>query len=291
MQRKKKPNGLLISGLISALASLAIVAVAPGFAHHAEDHAQGDGRPAASPTPGNNGSDHDGDADSDPDTTETEDTDDNDNNTPNNVPDEGDNQHPSGNDKSVENGNSGNQGNSESDPDDDGRGPERCEPESARTSGDGTCGPDKPNGTGGTDKADQDGNNGCGNDDDFDDDNEGLCGRNTKRGGNKPEDKKPVGEDVQGTVTTLQPGKNKPNEIMPELDTNPASPTEGVLGIRISKAPAVAAAAQPAVAGPAVEAAGAVLPFTGGQAVSFLIAAFALILAGAAFLMFRRSEA
>lgn len=77
---------------------------------------------------------------------------------PNNVPDGGDNRHPSGRDRSVENGNSGDQGNSPADPD-------------GMTNG----GEDKPGGTGGIDKADQDGNNGCGNDDDFEDDNNGRC--------------------------------------------------------------------------------------------------------------------
>ena len=89
-----------------------------------------------------------------------EDNDTNDNNTPNNVVDDGDDQHPSGNDRSIENGGSGNQGNSGSDPD-----------------GDSNGGEDKPNGSGGNDKADQDGNNGCGNDDDFEDDNNGNCGK------------------------------------------------------------------------------------------------------------------
>jgi hypothetical protein len=94
-----------------------------------------------------------------------EDTDTNDGGTPNNVVDDGDNAHPSGNDRSVENGGSGNQGNSGSDPDDDGNGPDRS-----------NGGSDKPDGPGGVDLADQDGNNGCGNDDDFEDDNEGNCG-------------------------------------------------------------------------------------------------------------------
>ena len=96
----------------------------------------------------------------------TEDTDTNDGGTPNNVVDDGDNAHPSGKDRSVENGGSGNQGWAQSDPDDDGRGPDR-------TNG----GADKPDGPGGDDLADQDGNNGCGNDDDFEDDNEGWCRR------------------------------------------------------------------------------------------------------------------
>src|SRR5688500_5471205 len=82
----------------------------------------------------------------------TEDSDTNDGGTANNVSDEGDNKHPSGKDKSVENGDSGNQGSSGSDPDDDGKGPDRS-----------NGGPDKPDGSGGEDKADQDGNNGCGN--------------------------------------------------------------------------------------------------------------------------------
>ncbi len=93
----------------------------------------------------------------------TEDNDTNDG-VANNVVDEGDNRHPSGKDRSVEPGGSGDQGTSGSDPDDDGRGPDRS-----------NGGADKPGGPGGQDLADQDGNNGCGNDDDFEDDNEGLC--------------------------------------------------------------------------------------------------------------------
>jgi hypothetical protein len=91
--------------------------------------------------------------------------------------DEGDNRHPSGKDRSVENGPEGAdgsiQGKSPSAPDNDGRGPER----------DSTLHPgvDKPGYSGGDDRADQDNNNGCGNDDDFEDDNEGWCGGHTKR--------------------------------------------------------------------------------------------------------------
>src|SRR5436190_9337817 len=91
------------------------------------------------------GSDHDGDADSSVATSYTEDTDTNDGGTPNNVADDGDNAHPSGRDRSVENS-AGAQGRSESDPDDDGHGPDRS-----------NGGPDKPNGSGGVDAADQDG--------------------------------------------------------------------------------------------------------------------------------------
>jgi LPXTG-motif cell wall-anchored protein len=60
----------------------------------------------------------------------------------------------------------GSSGNSGSDPDEQANG-----------------GPDKPGGTGGSDKADQDGNNGCGNDGDFEDDNNGKCARPSQSGG------------------------------------------------------------------------------------------------------------
>jgi len=86
------------------------------------------------------------------------------------TPDEGDNAHPSGKDRSVEHGKSLTQGKSQSDPDDNGKGPERSTGKS-----------DKPvDGNGGIDREDQDGNNGCGNDDDFEDDNEGWCGQKPK---------------------------------------------------------------------------------------------------------------
>jgi hypothetical protein len=110
---------------------------------------------------------------------------------PNNIADEGDNRHPSGKDRSVEQGGSGDQGSSSSTPDQDGRGPDRD-----------NGGTDKPDGPGGADIFDQDRNNGCGNDDDFDDDNEGWCGRQTERGkpdrgpeaGGRPEDREKPGD-------------------------------------------------------------------------------------------------
>jgi hypothetical protein len=89
------------------------------------------------------------------------------------VPDpngDADNRHPSGKDRHED---KGTQGFSASDPDDDGRGPDRS-----------NGGADKPfadrDGSGGVDQGDQDGNNGCGNDDDFEDDNEGWCGHKPK---------------------------------------------------------------------------------------------------------------
>ena len=148
MARSNKSS--LVFTLLAALMAVFLVA-APALATHGKNNA----KHKAS-------SDRDGDA-------YTEDKDTNDGGTANNVEDDGDNKHPSGKDRSVENGNSGNQGNSTSDPDDDGRGPDRS-----------NGGPDKPNGSGGEDLADQDGNNGCGNDDDFEDDNEGWCGKPPK---------------------------------------------------------------------------------------------------------------
>lgn len=83
------------------------------------------------------------------------------------IPDEGDNNHPSGKDRSVEKGKSQEQGKSQSDPDGN------------KNSYGGIFGKDKIGYDGGLDKQDQDGNNGCGNDDDFEDDNNGKCeGRN-----------------------------------------------------------------------------------------------------------------
>ena len=142
-----KNTGRTIFSLIAALTAIFLMA-APALAHHKDAHAGGNDRSDDSQTSAE----------------WTEDNDTNDGGTPNNVSDDGDNAHPSGKDRSVENGKSGNQGKATSDPDDDGRGPDRS-----------NGGADKPNGPGGVDKADQDGNNGCGNDDDFEDDNEGWC--------------------------------------------------------------------------------------------------------------------
>jgi hypothetical protein len=121
----------------------------------------------------------------------TEDNDTNDGGTPNNVADDGDNRHPSGKDRSVEHGGSGNQGKSASDPD-----------------GMKNGGADKPNGPGGIDKADQDGNNGCGNDDDFEDDNNGNCGGKAHV---KPEASKPAKADTcscDHTPPTVKPAEH-----------------------------------------------------------------------------------
>lgn len=314
------------------LAALLAIWAPAALAHHKADHTQGGGKPASetsgegsgsqgSGSQSSNGgsSDHDGDADSDSGTTYTED---NDGDGKKNNEDTTPSSHPSGQDRYVESGGSGNQGNSESDPDDDGRGPERCEPESLRTTGDGTCGADKPNGTGGTDIYDQDGNNGCGNDQDFDDDNEGWCGKPTEvkaknvhvcdADATMPGTQKC--EEIKGEVIVTTPGKpcdadatmpgvqkcEKPDdvlggvitqpgkggqEVVPELETNPSAPTS-VLGIRVSAAAQPAAVAPAAVAPAAVAAApaaqGAVLPFTGTSDLLPLVAVSLMLIAAGA---------
>jgi hypothetical protein len=141
-------------------------------------NAGGNGKGNSAKVGGIPGSDKDGDADHDSSTTYTEDgfgdtQADNDGA----VHEDGDYEslHPSGNDKRTESGGSGNQGNSESDPDDN-VGPKRFEcSEDGPTDPRGGC-TDKAQGAGGWYDTDQDGNNGCGNDQDFDDDNNGKCG-------------------------------------------------------------------------------------------------------------------
>lgn len=126
------------------------------------------------------------------------------------VADSGDNAHPSGKDRSVEKGRSLTQGKSKSNPDSNGKGPDRLD-----------TGIDKPGLGGGVDKADQDGNNGCGNDDDFEDDNEGWCGQKPKneeptcenggKTGNVCEDNKC---ENCGGVTTDEPQKPKTPTVL-----------------------------------------------------------------------------
>jgi hypothetical protein len=176
-----------LPSLGAAALAVALLAAPAGATDNGNGHGNGNGRDNGAEHGNGNGRDHDGDADASAATTYTEDNDTNDGGTPNNVADDGDNAHPSGRDRSVERGGSGNQGRSESDPDDDGRGPDRS-----------NGGPDKPNGSGGVDAADQDGNNGCGNDDDFEDDNEGWCGH-------KPERQQPAKPEAQPVDHEVKP--------------------------------------------------------------------------------------
>ncbi len=369
MDRKKKSNGLLISGLISALASLAIVAVAPSFAGDSgpEDkpsqaqsgqgeaqsaQAKGESNQAsgqAASSSNENAKAEPAKSEPSPDSTSTTTskssksgsskpssssepvTEDNDNDGVANAPDpegDADNKHPSGKDKHVEAGGSGNQGKAQSDPDDDGRGPDR-------TNG----GVDQPGGSGGDDQLDQDGNNGCGNDDDFEDDNEGWCGKPVRT---KPVQTKPGDTNKEtcpdGSVMPANGKCEKPDEVggevitkptcpdgsvMPAggncgedipcpdgtvmnadgncLEENPSTPEENpeiadeVLGEQLEKDKDKAVtlakdkAEGPSVLGlrlsPAlnqpVKVAGAVLPFTGGDVLVFLVLALVLFAGGA----------
>ena len=302
----KAAKGSKARGALSALSIIAMIVAlvalfsVPALAHHKDGHDNGSDKKSES-SASESGSDHDGDADSDSDTAYTEDNDSNDGGTPNNVEDDGDNAHPSGKDRSVENGKSGNQGKSESDPDDNGRGPDR-------TNG----GADKPNGSGGVDAADQDGNNGCGNDDDFEDDNEGWCG-----GKPKPtvESKKlcPAGTDNAGQEmknlkdcdeedvlsTQLCPaGTDKAGQAMTSLKdceeddvlgrTDEAAPKplarpDTVLGNVIQRS-------GPQVAAEQSQPAAAVLPFTGADLTIFAGIALGLILAGTLALRVRKES-
>jgi LPXTG-motif cell wall-anchored protein len=259
----------LVGGFALPAAGAGKSAQAPGAAvaaEHAAMRSQGDGQEP----------------------TWTEDNDTNDGGTPNNVPDEGDNQHPSGKDRSVEPGGSGNQGRSPSDPDDDGRGPDRS-----------NGGPDKPNGSGGVDLADQDGNNGCGNDDDFEDDNEGWCGRNPKRANVTPppapeatdgDDDDTGGGSVGGSTLLLADDgeEEAPAEVLGTTTVIPfgapavlraATGTEGEVLSAMAVAPTVSARSTGAVAAATVVPAGT-LPRTGGDPGSLLVVAIALVAAG-----------
>jgi hypothetical protein len=233
-----RSTGFFVLAALFALA-LMVVGAPAGLAHHTDD---GD----------HQASDHDGDADQDPNHVEDESA------SAEATADAGDNAHPSGKDRSIENSgeHNWNQGKAESHPDDT-NGPLRSE---------GTAGmPDKTNDTGGTDLADQDGNNGCGNDDDFNDDNNGWCG--------KPADV---------TVTVPEEEVVQPDVIeRPETGAEVPEVPAVVLGAQIHKEqPQVAAAAQ---------ARAAALPFTGAYLAAFVLAALAMITSGGLILRMNRS--
>lgn len=198
----------------------------------------------------------------------------------NNIPDEGDNLHPSGRDRSVESGGSGDQGRSASTPDQNGTGPERD-----------IGGTDKPKGPGGADIIDQDRNNGCGNDDDFDDDNEGWCGKQKvaekpasaaksndegkPEGAGKPED------DVLGVAVGQagsQPGAvGVPGGLLPGAGQPGTKPPGQVLGEVVVQG--VAAGNVLAVSEERGSAAAA-LALTGGPLAALLLVAVVLLLVG-----------
>ena len=264
---------------------LLVLGAVPGFAHHKDGHDGGPKKDTGT-------------------TTVTEDNDDNDGGTPNNVADDGDNKHPSGKDRSVENGKSGNQGKSQSDPD-----------------GDSNGGADKPGGSGGVDLADQDGNNGCGNDDDFEDDNNGNCGGNKKDRGDREtsvcgddssmKDETKCQDDEESICTE---DSTMDEETKCEDKESDVTPTEHggtgglggtdisggfetgteVLGEAIARggtegsgsAPAATAGDAPIVAG-AASSRPATMPFTGGDVLTFLAVGLGLFVTGAFILRLR----
>jgi len=203
---------------VGALALALVLATAPAGAHHKSGHDGGRGKAKAEKAP--------------------------------------DAAHPSGKDRSVEPGGSGTQGRSESDPDDDGHGPDRS-----------NGGPDKPGGSGGVDLSDQDGNNGCGNDDDFEDDNEGWCGKPTAQ----------EATTTEGVVSAAQPTRKRPalagrgaarGESSERPDaTGVGAPRSEVLGSRMVRGQA-----------------GASLPFTGADVMMLALGGLALM-AGGVFLL------
>ncbi len=304
---KKASIASTVMTAVAALMALMLLAT-PALAHHRDDHTQGPSERETGADQSNAGDDEDADDSkgSKPSSSEETTTEDNDDDGVSNTPDpegDADNKHPSGKDKHAEAGGSGNQGKATSDhPDDDGRGPDRS-----------NGGVDQPGGSGGVDQLDQDGNNGCGNDDDFEDDNEGLCGgpdrtKPTKTDNdNKPCDKDATMPGIQKCDEVLGEIITKPEvptgiptpEVLPELEEKPVTPDEEVLGERIERDEAAARPEAPQVLGlrlsPAlnepVAVAGAVLPFTGGELLVFLIAALGLIAAGALVLRFRSNQA
>jgi hypothetical protein len=166
----------------------------------------------------------------------------------NNLPDDGDNSQPSGNDRSEELGGSGSQGSSPSDPDDNGTGPDL-------TNG----GQDQAGGPGGVDPEDQDGNNGCGNDDDFEDDNEGNCGGLPVVTPEVTPEVTPVvtpvvTEEVPPVVTpgvpTVMTPVVIPGTTMPGGDTAPVTPDSGTAVLSLGSGAATTATAPLAASAP-----------------------------------------
>ena len=233
--------------VLLAVVALLALTIAPAMAHHKAGHENGGGSQAATQ----------GDEDL-----------------------EGDNRHPSGNDRETNDGPTDDvQGGTQtSNPDNDGHGPERNSCENTSEDRVGGCA-DKPGGTGGVDQADQDWNNGCGNDDDFEDDNEGWCG-----GKPKPTPSPTQVTQVEGAVEEVcdkdesMPGIQPCKKEVTEDDDDVlgsvirrGQPSDSVLGARMAAAPTARAAA---------EVAGAILPFTGLGVVPVLLVGLGLVATG-----------
>ena len=258
MRRRFAAAGVLGAALVLG----AGLVTGPVYAHHKTGHANGGGSSSSHAKEGAGYS---------------EDNDHNDGGTPNNVVDGGDNAHPSEKDRSVEHGGSGNQANTKSGPDDDGRGPDGS-----------NGGPDKPEGSGGVDLADQDGNNGCGNDDDFEDDNEGWCGKPKDKVREPKPDKKSDETVVEDERDEVDVEVHASASVRSEEDGSESS----VLGTVLTRSPAGEASAPDLVSAresTAPDDATGVLPFTGSALSAFVVAALALVAAGMVVLSLRRS--
>ena len=168
--------------------------------------------------------------------------------------------HPGNHERQIENGGSGTQGKSSSNP--DGAGvdkPYAADGQAAGSQGDSYA-------VGDVNNDDYDGNNGCGNDTDFADDNNGNCG------GQKEDDDVDVDDDDDVIVknVVLEGGKTESAQVM---------------GIQIERAPATLAATAPAaqVLGVQMErAAPAALAATGLPLGLAALAGFGLIGSGLA---------
>ncbi|MDQ4124457.1 MAG: LPXTG cell wall anchor domain-containing protein [Actinomycetota bacterium] len=263
--------------LLALIVSVILVPVAAS-AHHKDDHPTGKGQSstgsATVPVPTAGTGDHDGDADLDPVTT-IEDS---------HEEEVGvdDNRHPSGKDRSAENGGSGNQGKSESAPDDN-VGPMRNECGASPASDPrGGC-TDKPGGSGGIDLADQDGNNGCGNDDDFDDDNNGHCGGKAKGSPPVSPEPPPGKPETPPTNPPVKPEgpKVKPPIVKPNPPDEPGEPRVKRRRV-VSEEPPVRVEKRGPAPVPAAQ-----LPYTGPEdTLAYVMFGFALLLLGGGMVQF-----
>ncbi|MEX2393211.1 MAG: hypothetical protein WD826_01905, partial [Actinomycetota bacterium] len=184
------------------------------------------------------------------------------------TPDDGDNMHPSGNDKSVEPGGSYPQGNSPSDPD-----------------GMSNGGADKPGGAGGVDLDDQDGNNGCGNDDDFEDDNNGNCGGLKEEAPETETDAEPVEMSPEAqpfalrSIVVIEPAFREVLSARPTVVVEPEG--EALSATQIEPAVAVAGVAEEADSSVAGGGTGTgLLPLTGSAIEAIVILAVSLMILG-----------
>ena len=257
----------VITRVLAIVFALGLVLLGPAaLAHHKQGHTNGGGNSASAKKSQGGGKSAD---------LPNEDTDTNDGGTDNNIVDGGDNMHPSGKDKSVEHGGSGNQGKSPSDPD-----------------GDSNGGADKPDQPGGVDLADQDGNNGCGNDDDFEDDNNGNCGGPEKQKkrphvGEEEEEREKVAGDNEVTLRLPDHAKKSKDEVLGLVARRPVARKVIRTTERVEDRVEDRVLARAATT---TQASAATLPFTGGDLAGFVAAGIGMLVAGAASLGITRRK-